>query len=293
MKRIRIWLSAMRLRTLPAAAVPVMIGSALAWQKNAFHFPAALAAFAGAMLIQIATNFANDYFDFQNGADTDERVGPTRATAAGLVTPQEMKSAFISVFALSALVGMYLIDRGGWPILWVGICSIVSGILYTGGPRPLGYLGLGEVFVLVFFGPVAVAGTEYVQTLRFSADAAWLGLAPGLLSSAILVVNNLRDVETDRVSGKNTLAVRFGKTFARCEYTMFVLVACAIPGVLIASEKLVSGTWLSSLAVLPGAWLAWRVWREDGRALNPRLGQTGGVMVAFSVLFCMGILWSA
>lgn len=293
MRRLGIWLAATRLKTLPAAVVPVVMGTALAWQKDAFHPLAALAAFMGAMLIQIGTNFANDYFDFQKGADTEDRLGPTRATAAGLVSPAEMKRAFITIFALSALVGLYLIYRGGWPILCIGVLSIGSGILYTGGPRPLGYIGLGEVFVLMFFGPIAVAGTEYVQTLQFSVQAASLGLAPGLLSSAILVVNNLRDIHTDRVSGKNTLAVRFGKTFARWEYTLFVLVAFAIPWVHVSSGNLATEALLSSLAILPAGFLAWRVWHEEGRTLNPRLGQTGAVMVAFSVLFCVGVFWSS
>lgn len=292
MSHISIWLSATRPRTLPAAAVPVLMGSALAWHNDAFHLLAALAAFAGAMLIQIGTNFANDYFDFKKGTDREDRLGPTRATAAGLVSPRTMKIAFIGAFALSALVGLYLIYRGGLPILTIGVLSILFGILYTGGPFPLGYLGLGEIFVLIFFGPVAVAGTEYVQSLEFSPEAAWLGLAPGLLSSAILVVNNLRDVDTDRISGKNTLAVRFGKTFARWEYTLFVLVACAIPWIAITRGDMVMETWISSLILVPGSWLSWRIWREEGRTLNPRLGQTGGIMVGFSVLFAAGLFWA-
>lgn len=292
MSHISIWLSATRPRTLPAAAVPVLMGSALAWHNDAFHLLAALAAFAGAMLIQIGTNFANDYFDFKKGTDREDRLGPTRATAAGLVSPGAMKIAFIGAFALSALVGLYLIYRGGLPILTIGVLSILFGILYTGGPFPLGYLGLGEVFVLIFFGPVAVAGTEYVQSLEYSPEAAWLGLAPGLLSSAILVVNNLRDVDTDRISGKNTLAVRFGKTFARWEYTLFVLVACAIPWIAITRGDMVMETWISSLILVPGSWLSWRIWREEGRTLNPRLGQTGGIMVGFSILFSAGLFWA-
>ena len=293
MSRIAIWLAATRPRTLPAAAVPVLMGSALAWHNDAFHLLAALAAFAGAMLIQIGTNFANDYFDFKKGTDREDRLGPTRATAAGLVSANAMKFAFIAVFALAALVGIYLVYRGGLPILGIGVLSILFGILYTGGPFPLGYLGLGEIFVLIFFGPVAVAGTEYVQSLTFSPEAAWLGVAPGLLSSAILVVNNLRDVDTDRVSGKNTLAVRFGKTFARCEYTLFVLLACAIPWIAIAQGEMTSETWVASLVILPGGWLSWRIWIEEGRTLNPRLGQTGGIMVGFSLLFSAGLLWSS
>ena len=168
-------------------------------------------ALLGAILIQIATNFANDYFDFVNGADTEERVGPTRATQAGLITPNAMKWAFILTFALTIPVIAFLTIKGGMVIVWIGIASIISGILYTGGPKPLGYMGLGDIFVLIFFGPIAVGGTEYVQSLEWSVDATIIGLASGFISTAILVVNNLRDKDTDSKVGKNTLAVRFEK----------------------------------------------------------------------------------
>lgn len=289
MSALAVWLAATRPRTLPAAAVPVAMGTALAWAQGGFHAPSALAALVGALLIQVGTNFANDYFDFKNGADTDARLGPVRATAAGLVTPGQMRSAFIAVFALAAAVGAYLVARGGWPIVVIGFFSILFGILYTGGPRPLGYLGLGEVLVLIFFGPVAVAGTGYVQSQTLLPGAILAGLAPGLLASAILVVNNLRDVSTDAVTGKHTLAVRFGSGFARAEYALFVALACAIPPAMYAGGLLPWGALAASLCAVPAARLTKRVLEEEGRALNPRLGQTGALMVAYGLLFALGV----
>ena len=214
------WIKAARLRTLPAAIAPVIIGCAIAYKGQAFHLLAAAMAMLGAILIQIGTNFANDYFDFVKGADNEERVGPPRATQAGLITPKAMKKAFIITFALVIPIVLYLSYRGGWPLILLGGISILSGILYTGGPKPLGYIGLGDVFVLIFFGPVAVAGTEYVQSLNISHEAVLAGFASGLISTAILVVNNLRDKEGDAKVGKNTLAVRFGATFVRLEYSL-------------------------------------------------------------------------
>ena len=276
------WILAARLRTLPAAIAPVLLGWSICDNR---HLGAAFAALMGAILIQIATNFANDYFDFINGADNDERIGPTRATQAGLIAPSQMKWAFILTFTMTLPIIGYLTFRGGWPIVWIGVASIASGILYTGGPKPLGYMGLGDIFVFIFFGPVAVAGTEYVQSLTLSSNALILGSACGLLSTAILVVNNLRDRETDAVVGKNTLAVRFGETFVRIEYSLCFLMTLAIV-VYFGVQK--NGAWLSLFALIPGIPLQRSMWTESGRALDANLGKTAKVLVLFSVLFSIG-----
>ena len=279
---IQDWVLASRLRTLPAASAPVLLGWSICENKHAL---AALAALFGAILIQIATNFANDYFDFINGADTEDRIGPTRATQAGLIKPHQMKWAFILTFALTLPIIGYLTIRGGMPVVWIGITSIASGILYTGGPRPLGYMGLGDIFVFIFFGPIAVAGTDYVQSLTWSTNGILLGAACGLLSTAILVVNNLRDRETDAVVGKNTLAVRFGETFARIEYTLcFVLTL----GIIVYFGLQRSWTFIALLALVPSIPLQRSMWTESGRALDPNLGKTAKVLVLFSILFSIG-----
>ena len=279
---IQDWVLASRLRTLPAAIAPVLLGWSICENKHAL---AALAALFGAILIQIATNFANDYFDFINGADTEDRIGPTRATQAGLIKPHQMKWAFILTFALTLPIIGYLTIRGGMPVVWIGITSIASGILYTGGPRPLGYMGLGDIFVFIFFGPIAVAGTDYVQSLTWSTNGILLGAACGLLSTAILVVNNLRDRETDAVVGKNTLAVRFGETFARIEYTLcFVLTL----GIIVYFGLQRSWTFIALLALVPSIPLQRSMWTESGRALDPNLGKTAKILVLFSILFSIG-----
>ena len=276
------WILASRIRTLPAAIAPVLLGWSICETK---HTLSALAACFGAMIIQIATNFANDYFDFVNGADTDDRVGPTRATQAGLISPQHMKMAFIISFALTIPIIAYLTMRGGMSIVVIGILSIVSGILYTGGPKPLGYMGLGDIFVFVFFGPIAVAGTEYVQSLQWNTDAMIIGSACGLLSTAILVVNNLRDKETDSVVGKNTLAVRFGSTFARIEFSACFLGSAGI-SIYYGMEK----PWvlLSLVAILLSVTIHRSMWTQSGRELDVNLAKTAEILVLYSVLFSIG-----
>lgn len=286
--RLGVWIMASRLRTLPAAIAPVLIGCAMAWADGGFHLGAALVALSGAILIQIGTNYANDYFDFVNGADNEKRVGPTRATAAGLIPPSAMRTAFIVTFALTLPVIAYLTVRGGWPIVAIGAASILSGILYTGGPKPLGYMGLGDLFVLVFFGPVAVAGTYYVQALTVSWEIALAGLAPGLISTAILVVNNLRDKDTDAEVGKNTLAVRFGTTFARVEYLLCLLLAVAIPPFLVAWTGEHTLAAAACLILIPATRPLYSMWTEEGRALDPNLAKTGQLLALYSVLFSIG-----
>lgn len=289
MNTAAVFFEAARPRTLPAGAAPVVLGIALAAADGGLHVVAAICAVLGALAIQIGTNYANDYFDFKNGADTEARVGPRRATQAGLVPPSTMRAAFITTFAIAVVFGCYLVWRGGWPIVVVGVLSVICGILYTGGPRPLGYLGLGDILVLVFFGPVAVAGTVYVQTLQLSWPAVIVGVSPGLLSTAILVVNNLRDRHTDIGANKKTLAVRFGAKAARIEYTLCVIGGLAIP--------VVGGAWLghtTALVVLfaiPMAISTTRaVWTTDGPALNPLLGRTAKLLLVTTVLTVLGWL---
>ena len=282
------WILAARLRTLPAAIAPVVIGCAIAYQAQTFHLLAAGMAMLGAILIQIGTNFANDYFDFVNGADTEERIGPTRATQAGLITTSSMKTAFIITFALVIPVIFYMAYRGGWPLIMIGILSIISGILYTGGPKPLGYMGLGDVFVLIFFGPVAVAGTEYVQSLTLSVPAVLAGFSSGLISTAILVVNNLRDRDTDSKVGKNTLAVRFGERFVRWEYSMCFVGAAGITIYL----ALIHQSWIliALIPLLLSIPIQHSMWTQNGADLDPNLGKTAKILILYSLFFSVGWL---
>lgn len=284
------WLLAARPKTLFAGIAPVILGTAIAVDAGGFHPVAAFFALLGAVLIQVGTNFANDYFDFTKGTDTADRLGPVRVTQAGMVTPAQMRRATALVFALAFVAGLYLIYRGGWPILLIGVLSILFGVLYTGGPYPLAYIGVADFFVLVFFGPVAVAGTHYVQALTFSPAAAVAGLGPGLLSTAILTVNNLRDIDGDRESGKKTLAARFGSGFARAEYVVCLFgAAVAVP----AGLFMIAGRWgaFAVLLTLPAALPAVRsVFREHGAALNQTLAATGKLTLLYCILLSIGWL---
>ena len=285
---VAVWILAARPKTLWASISPVVIGIAMAFGDGGFHAPAALVALACSVLIQVATNFANDLFDYQKGADTEARQGPMRVTQAGLVTPGMMRRGILVVLTLTLLGGLYLIWRGGWPAALIGVLSVTAGLLYTGGPRPLGYLGLGDLFVLVFFGPVAVAGTYYVQALTVNATVIIAGLAPGLLSVAILAVNNLRDADEDRRTGKRTLAVRFGPGFTRAEYIIAVVVACILPLVL----YLVSGAHPYSVAAVAVIVVALpairRLFTTEGPLLNPVLADTARLLLLYSAVFSIG-----
>jgi 1,4-dihydroxy-2-naphthoate octaprenyltransferase len=286
---MKVWILAARPKTLWAAVAPVTIGTALAYGDQALHWPSALIALTGALLIQVGTNFCNDYCDFKKGADTPDRQGPVRATQAGLISPDAMKRATVLTFVLAAVICSYLVWRAGWPLALVGALSILCGVLYTAGPFPLAYVGLGDLFVVVFFGPVAAAGTYYVQALHLPMYAVVAGLAPGLLSTAILTVNNLRDIESDRKAGKKTLAVRLGATFARWEYTVCVVTAALVPVVLHRAWNLPRGVLLASLILPIALPVIRRVWRgDDGRALNPMLGATALLLLLYSALFAVG-----
>src|SRR5436190_16224757 len=222
------WIAAARLRTLPAAAVPVAVGTACAHATGHIAWGPAVAALAGSLAIQIGTNFANDVFDAERGADGPDRVGPVRAVAAGLITAGAMKRAMIAAFAAATLLGVYLVAVAGWPVVAIGVASVASGIAYTGGPWPLGYHGLGDAFVLAFFGFVAVCGTAFVQLGRVPCLAIAAAVPVGALATAILVVNNLRDRATDERAGKRTLAVRLGRRGALIEYAALVAIAYAV-----------------------------------------------------------------
>ena len=288
-KNSNVWLLAVRPKTLGAALAPILIGTAMAFAEGKGHAGAALVALLGALLIQIGTNFSNDYFDFIKGADTEERLGPMRATQAGLVTPQAMLRNFVFVFGLAVLVGIYLVYRGGWPIVIIGILSIASGVLYTGGPMPLGYLGLGDLFVLIFFGPVAVGGTYYVQSLEISAVVILAGFGPGLLATALLAVNNLRDEPTDKKVGKRTLAVRFGPGFARVEYLTTFALALITPFVLAFITGVHWFACLSVLIIIPGrSAIRQIISGVQGIELNETLAVTGKLIIIYSVLFSLG-----
>lgn len=290
--KAKIWWLASRPRTLPAAAVPVIVGTAAAFKDGKFALLPALAALVGALLIQIGANFANDVFDFKKGADTAERLGPTRVTQAGLLTPSEVFSGMWVVFGLAMLIGIYLVFVGGWPIVAIGLCSIAAGIAYTGGPYPLGYNGLGDIFVFIFFGLVAVAGTYYVQALSVGAVAWWAAVPVGLLATAILAVNNLRDVKTDTKAGKRTVAVRFGANFAKTEWLTLVSLSYLVP--LLMWVFGVSGPYV--LLVLLSIPLAFPLWaivsRQEGRILNKALGGTAQLELVYGLLFAVGLVIS-
>jgi len=285
----RIWLAAMRPKTLPAAIAPVVVGTAMAAKAGGLHLPSALCALLGALLIQVGTNFANDYADCVKGADQPDRLGPLRVTQAGLVTPAAMRAATAAAFLAACLPGLYIVYRGGWPFIAIGLASIACGILYTAGPFPLGYIGLADIFVLVFFGPVAVGGTYYVQTRGLTLDVVLAGLAAGLISVAILTVNNLRDIEQDRRANKKTLAVRFGRGFARLEYAgALALAAIAVPAILYFHSGRIAillPVFALAAAVSP---LRTVLTCTDGPRLNAALAGTGKLLLLWSLLFSMG-----
>jgi 1,4-dihydroxy-2-naphthoate polyprenyltransferase len=290
---MRIWLMAARPRTLPAAIAPVLVGTAAAveWAGRLPRVGAFFAALVGSVFIQVGTNLANDYSDAKRGADAADRLGPVRVTSAGLVTPRRVLTATWVAFAIAVACGIYLAVVAGVVILAVGALSIAAGVLYTGGPRPYGYAGLGEVFVFLFFGLVAVNGSYYVQVEQLDVLPLGLSIAVGFLATAILVVNNVRDAETDRRAGKMTLAVRMGRANAVNLYRMLVLGAYVVlPIALVSGEG--SLLPLIGLLSLPLAARPMRVMsnRSDGPSLNAALAATGALLGAFSLLVSLGLL---
>jgi 1,4-dihydroxy-2-naphthoate polyprenyltransferase len=289
---LRIWAMAARPRTLPAAVAPVLVGTALAGSEGDIRPLAFCAALVGSIFIQIGTNLSNDYSDARRGADTEERLGPVRVTAGGLVPPRKVLVATWLAFAIAVGAGAYLIALVGWELLAIGAASILAGVLYTGGPRPYGYEGLGELFVFGFFGVVAVTGSYYVQTEELS----WLALAVsvpvGLLAAAILVVNNIRDVDTDRRAGKRTLAVRLGRDRARRLFALSV----TLPFAIVVAIAAIDARPELLLALLPAPLVLPLVRtvssRTDGPSLNGALARCGALLALFSLFLSAGLLLS-
>lgn len=289
----RIWLMAARVRTLPASVAPVFVGTALAGYLHVFHPLRFVAALVGAIFIQVGTNLSNDYSDARRGADSEDRLGPVRVTAGGLVPPRRVLVATYVSFGVAILAGVYLVSVAGWQLLLVGAASILAGVLYTGGPRPYGYEGLGEVFVFLFFGIVAVAGSFFVQVKHLNWEAFVLAVPVGLIAAAILVVNNFRDIDTDRRAGKRTLAVRLGRGGTRTMYAAIVYVA----------YLLTPATWVFG-PLRPWVLLPWLTLplasalvrtvrnRTDGVSLNQALARNGLLQLAFCVLLSAGLLLS-
>jgi 1,4-dihydroxy-2-naphthoate octaprenyltransferase len=289
----RLWLVAARPRTLPAAVAPVLVGTALAGTEEVFHPLRFVAALVGSVFIQIGTNLANDYSDARRGADTEDRLGPVRVTAGGLMPPRHVLVGTYVAFGVAVAAGLYLAAVTSWWLLLVGVASIAAGVLYTGGPRPYGYAGLGELFVFLFFGLVAVAGSYYVQTVDLRWEAFALAVPVGLLASAILVVNNVRDIDTDRRAAKRTLAVRLGREHTRRLYTAMLVLAFACPVATWLAGGL-SAWLLLALASAPLARPLTRTvsTRTDGPALNGALAGTGRLLALFSLLLSAGVLLS-
>ena len=283
------WVLASRLKTLTAAISPVLVGVSLAIHDGAFHPFIACMTLLAAVLIQIGANFANDVYDFLNGSDREDRLGPTRATQSGLISPANMKKGMWLVFALAICVGSYLAYIGGWPIIWIGLASIISAIAYTGGPYPLGYHGWGDVFVFVFFGIIAVPGTYYLQSGFVSYNSILFGIPLGALSTAILIVNNLRDADSDVKSGKRTLAVRYGKSFVKFEYIIMMVIAFVIPIYILQFwDEL---TLYIILFLLPiSIRLIKSLYNETGISLNIVLVNTAQFLFHFSILLSIGLI---
>jgi 1,4-dihydroxy-2-naphthoate octaprenyltransferase len=286
---LKTWLMAARPKTLTAALVPVMVGTALAYGLGVGRWLPALAALVGAMFIQIGTNLTNDYYDFKKGADTEERLGPKRVTQSGLIAPGTVLASALACFGLAVLTGIYLVVVGGWPIVAIGVASVLAGYAYTGGPFPLAYHGLGDVFVFIFFGLVAVPGTFYVQALTVGPAAWWAAIPVGAIGTALLVVNNLRDASTDVKAGKRTLIVRLGTTAGKVEYVVLLAAAYVTPlamwGLGLASPWVLLALLSAPVAVPPLK----LVLGAQGAALNPALGGTAKLQLVFGLLFSVGL----
>jgi len=291
LSKAQIWILAARPKTLPAAAASVILGISLAIKDGNFMFFPALAALFISLLIQIGANFANDMFDYQRGADTNQRMGPTRVTQAGLLTPAQVRVGMIVVFGLSILLGTYLAWVAGWVVVVIGVSSIVAALAYTGGPFPFGYHSLGDLFVLIFFGFAAVCGTYFVQTHTMIMPVIWAGFAMGLMITNILVVNNLRDIETDREAGKFTLAIRLGVNGSRLEYLACLTSAYVIPIILILTDKSYSGSILSWLSIPLAVKSFQELSKLAGSSLNQTLAGTARLVLIYALLFSFGTIF--
>jgi 1,4-dihydroxy-2-naphthoate octaprenyltransferase len=288
--KLSLWWLAARPRTLPAAAAPVVVGTAVAIADNFFSFPPALAAFLGALFLQLGVNLANDYFDAKHQIDTKERLGPVRVTQSGLIPARHVKLGMICCLAIAAVCFVYLGAVGGLPLIVIGICSILAALAYSGGPYPLASNSLGELFVFIFFGLVAVCGTYWAQALSLSQLVIFASLPPGLLITAIMVVNNLRDIETDRKAGKFTLAVRLGKENTKLFYQSLLWISYLVPLALLLHPTVS----LPVLLPLLTTFSAWRLHQEiitaKGKELNETLARTARLSFLFSFLFALGLV---
>tara|TARA_R100001143_G_scaffold63604_1_gene73764 strand:- start:16570 stop:17544 length:975 start_codon:yes stop_codon:yes gene_type:complete len=289
--KMLIWLRASRPQTLAAALIPVMVGVSIAYSNGYSRWDISLMVLLCAILIQIGTNFANDYYDFVKGADNDERIGFERATSSGLVSPNAMLNATIFTMFIAFIAGLYLVWIGGWVVLIIGLMSILFGILYTGGPYPLGYNGLGDLFVFIFFGIIAVMGTYYVHALQWSSFSFWASIPVGALAVNILVVNNLRDVSQDTLSGKRTLGVLLGEKALKWEYSLLLLLSYVIPIMILIWFEFNLWILLPLLSLPLSIPLLNQIWNhEEKRILNRTLERTAQFMVLYGVLFSIGIL---
>ena len=283
------WLLAVRVKTLPAAISPVILGTALSYHDGIFYHFIFFMTLLAAVLIQVGANFANDVYDFEKGSDRADRLGPQRATQSGLISPADMNKAMWKIFALAIGVGFYLAYVGGWPIVIIGLASIAAGIAYTGGPYPLGYHGFGDIFVFLFFGLIAVPGTYYLQTGSVTEFSLWLGAVMGMLATAILVVNNLRDRDADIISGKKTLAVRFGETFSKIQFILLVMLPFLLPFHLWRQWNKMS--FLLTLFTLPIAvHLIIQLFNNTGADLNKVLASTARFLFIFTLLLSAGLI---
>ena len=280
------WILAVRLKTLPAAISSVILGSALAFHDKTFSIIICIITLLAAVLIQVGTNFANDVFDFYKGADREDRLGPVRVTQAGLIQPQSMIRAMWYTFSMAIFAGVYLAWVGGWPIVVIGLASILAGIAYTGGPYPLGYHGWGDIFVFIFFGIIAVPGTYYLQTQTVTDVSIYLGIITGMLSTAILVVNNLRDVDADKLSGKKTLAVRFGKKFSKIQYSILVSTPFYLPICLWWTMDMDLSLLISLFLIHQNI----QIFSKKGSELNFTLARTARFLFLFILLLSIGLI---
>jgi len=288
--RTRFWIMAVRPKTLSASAAPVLIGAGLAGYHAVFKLIPVLATLVCAILIQIGTNLANDYYDFLHEADTETRVGPIRVTQSGLIPPNQVWWGMVITLFMSFLIGIYLFSVGGWPILWIGVTSIICAVVYTGGPYPLAYHGLGDLFVFLFFGLIAVGGTYWIQALGFSGDVFLAGVGIGSLNTAILVANNVRDIETDAVAGKKTIAVRIGRYGSRIEYVLLVGMGFLVPvlGVAVYGWPKLSLSALGA-SVLLVAPLTLVLTKDSASELMPALSGTARVVALYGILLSLGL----
>lgn len=287
---MKAWIMAARPKTLPAAAAPVIAGSAAAYYHDGFQLKAAIAALMVALWLQIGANIANDYFDYLRGADAGERLGPTRVTQSGMLPPRQVFLGMWIAFGLAGLSGLYLVWLRGWPIVVVGAAAILSAIAYTGGPYPLGYHGWGDVFVILFFGFTAVTGTYYVQTGQIAALAVWSAVPIGVLIDNILIVNNFRDMESDRMVGKNTLAVRLGRAGSLVHYVINLTIAYLVPVILAGVGLLPAWILLTWISLPVGIRMAFELSKLEGKSLNRTLARTGSLALFFALLFASGLL---